>query len=223
MMSQRSLQAFIFDMDGTLVDNADFHTQAWLTMLREIGKEIDPAELHRQNAGKTNAETLRGVLGDSLSEAELHALARRKENLYREAYRPHLQPVPGLLAFLDQSRAAGIPMALATSADQQNITLVLDGLGIRDYFTVVVGAEDVQSSKPHPQMFLTAARRLGIPPNGCLVFEDSPAGIEAARRAGMRTVVITTYLNPEEFIGVAGILQAVPDFSHLQARRLIKA
>jgi beta-phosphoglucomutase len=72
-------------------------------------------------------------------------------------------------------------------------------------------------------MFLTAARRLGIPPNGCLVFEDSPAGIEAAHRAGMRTVVITTYLNPEEFIGVAGILQAVPDFSHLQARRLIKA
>lgn len=222
-MIQKNIQAFIFDMDGTLVDNSDFHTQAWLTLLNEIGIEIDAGELHRQNAGKTNAETLRGLVGDSLSDEEMQALARRKENLYREAYRPHVQPIPGLLVFLDQARAEGIPMAVVTSAVQQNITLILDGLGIRDYFAVVVGAEDIQKSKSHPEMFLTAARKLVIPPQSCLVFEDSPAGIEAARRAGMRTVVITTFLDPKELQGAAGILQAVPDFIHLEARRLISS
>ena len=221
VMIQDNIQAFIFDMDGTLVDNSDFHTQAWLTLLNGIGIEIDARELHRQNAGKTNAETLRGILGDRLSEAEMQALARRKENLYREAYRPNIQPIPGLIVFLDQARVMGIPMALATSAGQQNISLVLDGLGIRDYFAVVVGADDIQNSKPNPEMFLTAARRLGILPQSCVVLEDSPAGIEAARRAGMRTVVITTFLDPNELHGEAGILQAVPDFTHLEARRLI--
>jgi len=220
-MMQENIQAFIFDMDGTLVDNSDYHTQAWLTLLNGIGIEKDPGELHRQNAGKTNAETLRSILGDGLSEGEMQALARRKENLYREAYRPHIKPVPGLLAFLTQAHAAGIPMALATSANQQNIALVLDGLGIRNYFAVVVGAEDIRNSKPHPEMFLTAARRLVIPSQSCLVFEDSPVGIEAARRAGMRTVVITTFLDPKELSGAAGILQAVPDFTRLDALRLI--
>jgi beta-phosphoglucomutase len=114
MMIQKNIQSFIFDMDGTLVDNADFHLQAWIALLNGIGIEIDAGELHRQNAGKTNAETLCGILGDSYSEAEMQALARRKEELYREAYRPHIQPVPGLLAFLDQANTAGIPMALAT-------------------------------------------------------------------------------------------------------------
>ena len=218
---QNKIQAFIFDMDGTLVDNADFHTQAWLVLLNGIGIEIDAGELHRQNAGKTNAETLRLILGDRISAAEMQTLARCKEDLYREAYRPHIHAIPGLSPFLDQARAAGIRMAVASSADQQNIALVLDGLGIRDYFAVVVGVGDIQNSKPHPEMFLAAARRLGIPPQSCLVFEDSPAGIEASRRAGMRTVVITTFLDPHELHGQANILQAVPDFAHLEVRQLI--
>jgi beta-phosphoglucomutase len=219
-MKHTNIQAFIFDMDGTLVDNADFHTRSWIALLDEIGIQVDPVELHRQNAGKTNAETLRSLLGDRFSEQELVDLASRKESLYREAYRPYVKAVPGLLRFLEQARAAGIPMALATSAESQNIALVLDGLGIRDYFKVVVGAEDIQNSKPHPEMFLTAAHRLGISPAGCMVFEDSPAGIEAALRAGMRVVVITTFLNPEDLTSAPGVLQAAPDFTHLDARRL---
>jgi beta-phosphoglucomutase len=220
-MSQGNIQAFIFDMDGTLVDNADFHTQAWAELLNEIGIGIEPVDLHRLNAGKTNAETLRALLGDGLTETELKDLSRRKESLYREAYRPHLQAVPGLYSFLFQARSLGVSMAVASSADEQNIAMILDGLGIRDYFTAVVGAEDVQNSKPHPEMFLTAARRLGVTPQDCLVFEDSPAGIESARRAGMRTVVLTTFLKPEEPSGVSGILQAVPDFTHLDVRLLL--
>ena len=220
-MCQGNIQAFIFDMDGTLVDNADFHTQAWAELLNEIGIRIEPVDLHRLNAGKTNAETLRALLGDGLTESELKDLSRRKESLYREAYRPHLQAVPGLYSFLFQARSLSVSMAVASSADEQNIAMILDGLGIRDYFTAVVGAEDIQNSKPHPEMFLTAARRLGIIPQECLVFEDSPAGIESARRAGMKTVVLTTFLNPKELTGVSGILQAVPDFTHLDVRLLL--
>ncbi len=220
-MSQGKIQAFIFDMDGTLVDNANFHTQAWADLLHEIGIGIEPVDLHRLNAGKTNAETLRALLGDGLSESELKDLARRKEFLYREAYRPHLQAVPGLYSFLVQARSMGVSMAVASSADEQNIAMILDGLGIRDYFSAVVGAEDIQNSKPHPEMFLTAARRLEISPQECLVFEDSPAGIESARRAGMRIVVLTTFLNPKELTGVFGFLQAVPDFTHLDVRLLL--
>jgi HAD superfamily hydrolase (TIGR01509 family) len=161
------------------------------------------------------------MLGDNLSDGQVRAYASRKESIYRELYRPHLQPLPGLRAFLEKSQKLGVPMALATSADEQNVALVLDGLDLRRYFSVIVAARDIQHSKPHPQVFLLAADRLGLAPADCVVFEDSQAGAESARRAGMRLVLITTSLDGQALAEICGVEIAVKDFTRLDPRCLL--
>ena len=194
-MDYSTKTGFIFDMDGVLVDNARFHTQAWLALFERLGVTVDPQAFHLENAGQTNAAILRWKLGNELSEDEINGYAQEKESLYRDLYRPHARPLPGLVAFLEESQQLCVPMAVATSADKDNISLVLDGLDLRRYFKVIVGAEDIQHSKPHPEIFLTAAARLGLPPEQCVVFEDSLAGLQAAESARMRLVLITTSLD----------------------------
>lgn len=214
--------AFIFDMDGTLVDNARFHAKAWRQLLAELGIEISLDRLHRQTSGRTNEQTLRQFLGDDLPDAVLTQYAERKESLYRTLCRPHLRLVDGLDRFLPQARRLGIPMAVATAADRCNVEFVMDGLAIQAYFQAVVGAEEVTHGKPHPEMFLTAAQRLGALPERCLVFEDSLHGIEAARRAGMAAVAVATTLDPQEFHGLPHVRQVVDDFCLLNPKTIME-
>lgn len=213
-------QAFIFDMDGTLINNMPYHIRAWLALFAEMGVNITEEEFHRRLSGKTNAETVREVLGNQVTDAEIAQIAGRKEVQYRAIYGPNLQPMAGLAGFLQRSQDAGVKTAVATSAGPDNIDFVLEGLGLRGAFTAVVGAHDVQNGKPHPEIFLTAARRLQVPPAACLVFEDSPAGIEAARRAGMATVVITTALSAEQARAHAHVVASAADFSVLDPQTL---
>ena len=207
-------------MDGTLINNMPYHIQAWLALFADMGIHLTEEEFHQRLSGKTNAETVREVLGDQVTDAEIAQIAGRKEVQYRAIYGPHLQPVAGLAGFLQRSRDAGLKTAVATSAGQDNIDFVLERLGLGDAFTAVVGAHDVQNGKPHPEIFLTAAQRLQVPPAACLVFEDSLAGIEAARRAGMATVVITTALSAEQAGAHAHVITSAADYSALDPRTL---
>ena len=213
--------AFIFDMDGTLVDNARFHTQAWMEIFQSLQVSINEEELHIQAGGKTAKEVLRSVMGDRLSASQVDEYSERKEHLYQQLCRPHLRLLDGLEEFLAEARSLKIPMAVATSAREGNIEFVLGGLDVRSYFTVVIGAQDVQHSKPHPEMFLAAAHRLGIAPEWCIVFEDSLAGIEAAHRAGMQTVVVTTSLSPIALRGLPDVIVAVDDYKALRPESLL--
>jgi beta-phosphoglucomutase len=216
-------RAFIFDMDGTMVDNMEFHTQSWLELFTTLGVQLDAEEFQRQTSGKTTGETLRQIIGPHLSDDEIVALSERKESLYRNLYGPHLKPVAGLISFLDAARRLDIPMAVATSAGRGNIQFVLDGLGVTSYFKVIAGGEDVQHSKPHPEMFLIAAQRLGTRPEHCLVFEDSLAGIEAARRAGMKAIVVTTTLGTQDIKDRDTVKQVIQDFTSLDPALLSSA
>jgi beta-phosphoglucomutase family hydrolase len=207
--------AFIFDMDGTMIDNMPFHIQTWLAFWQELGISMTEAEFHRRLSGKTNAETLREVLGPDVPAAEMARLARRKEVAYRELYRPHMRPVAGLPAFLQAARSLGVKTAVATSAGPDNVTFVLQGLNLADQFDAIVGAQHVQNGKPHPDIFLVAAERLQTPPAACLVFEDSHAGIEAARRAGMDVCVITTALTDAQARVLPHVIDSAPDFTGL--------
>jgi beta-phosphoglucomutase len=216
------LCAFIFDMDGTLVDNARFHTQSWMEIFRGLRVPIKEEELHIRAGGKTAREVLQSVMGDRLSISEIDEYSERKERLYRKLCRPHLKLLEGLEEFLTEARRLEIPMAVATSAREGNIEFVLGGLGIKSYFTAVIGAQDVLHSKPHPEMFLAAARRLGIASERCIVFEDSLAGIEAAHRAGMQTVVVTTTLSAVDFRHLPGVKMAVEDFRAVHPASLLK-
>jgi beta-phosphoglucomutase family hydrolase len=214
-------RAFIFDMDGTLVDNMRFHSQAWMALFESLGIHLEADEFQRRSAGKTNPEILRNFTGRNCSKEEIQVLSDKKENFYRDLYRPHLKATKGLLPFLKQAKELNIPMGLATAAGKENIAFVLQGLKLEDFFSAIVGAEDIQKGKPDPEIFIKSATMLHIQPEDCIVFEDSLFGIEAAQRAGMRAVFITTSHQPEVLGNQPAVMLAVPDFSILNIGGLV--
>ncbi|EKU99274.1 haloacid dehalogenase superfamily protein, subfamily IA, variant 3 with third motif having DD or ED/beta-phosphoglucomutase family hydrolase [Leptolyngbya sp. PCC 7375] len=216
----RQQTAFIFDMDGTLVDNMAFHMQAWQNFLSSLGMEMTEAEVCQQTHG-TIEQGIRRICGEELSDAAVATLANKKESLYRELYKPHIQPITGLREFLQVAQSLEITMALGTSAMKPNIDLVLDGLDIAAYFTTCIGGDDVTLGKPHPETFLTVAQQLDIAPRYCVVFEDSMIGIEAAQNAGMRAVALTTSAPASTFTGQSTVEYIIQDYSALNPRQLL--
>ena len=215
------LPGFIFDMDGTMIDNMRFHTEAWTRLLTALDLEVDAEEFLRRSSGKPTHELLEEMFGDRMPEAERRKLAEHKEILYRDIYRPHLKALPGLMRFLAESKKMEIPLAIASSARQRNIEFVLRGLEMEGVFDTVISAADVKKGKPDPEMFLAAAVRLQREPKDCIIFEDALAGIEAARLAGMRTVVITTQLSETEARNFPHVIRALGDYSALHPSELL--
>jgi len=213
--------ALIFDMDGTLVHNMPIHNQAWRDTLAEAGVQIDLDEFNRATTGKKNVEILRMMLGPQLSAEEVAHWSERKETLYRERFACCREPLPGLLHLLEQAHALNLPLAVASAAPPENVAFILDELDLRRHFKAVVGGHEVKNGKPDPEIFLKAAGILGVEPEKCLVFEDALAGIEAARRAKMDAVMLCTTIEAHEVAGQAHVLQAVPDFTHLDLPTLI--
>jgi beta-phosphoglucomutase len=213
-------QAFVFDMDGTIVDNMAFHLDSWLAFFARRGLQLDADEFFRATAGRQGGEIMRAYLGEHLSDEEVGLLNHEKESVYRELYAPHRKTVAGFDALLERAEGAGVKLAVATAAPPANIEFTLDGLDLRRHFDAVVGAADVARGKPHPDVFLKAAERCGVAPEHCIVFEDAPLGVEAARRAGMRCVVLTTTLPPSAFTAFDNVIAIVRDFSELKAELL---
>ena len=213
--------AFIFDMDGTIVDNMAFHTDSWLAFFARRGKTYDADAFFRETAGAQAREIMRERLGADIPDDEIAVLAQEKEVLYREMYGPHRSAIQGFEAFVTRARADGVKLAVATSAPPANIVFTLDELDLRRHFDTVVGAADVARGKPHPDVFLKAAEKLGVDPRGCIVFEDAPMGVEAARRAGMKAVVITTTLPAEAFREFDNIVRIVEHYEDLDAASLL--
>lgn len=216
-------RAFIFDMDGTIVDNMAFHTKSWVAFFERRGHAIDEDEFFRATAGRQGHEIMRHYLGAHLSHEESAQLNLEKETLYRELYAPHRATVPGFEDFIAAARKRGVALAVATAAPNDNITFTLDGLDLRRHFGAVVGAADVARGKPNPDVFLLAAERSGALPAHSIVFEDAPLGVEAARRAGMRAVVLTTTLPAEAFAEFDNVICVARDFSELDVEQLFAA
>ena len=215
--------AFIFDMDGTIVDNMAFHTDSWLEFFARRGKTYDADAFFRETAGAQGREILRERLGPEIPEDEIAVLAQEKDVLYRDMYRPHRRAIGGFEDFVTRARADGVQLAVATSAPPANIVFTLDELDLRRHFDAVVGAADVARGKPHPDVFLKAAEKLGANPADCIVFEDAPMGVEAARRAGMRAVVITTTLPAEAFKEFDNVIRVVAHYEDLDVGALLAA
>jgi len=211
-------------MDGTLADTMPYHQQAWDALLPELGISVDKDEFFRWTAGLTNREIFPRLLARELDDDEVATLSERKESFYRELYQPHVAAMPGAVRFMEDARAAGIALAVGTAAPPGNIELVLDTLDLRGLLPVVVGAADVERGKPEPDIFLKAAERLGAAAVDCIVFEDAPAGIEAARRAGMGCVVVTTTLSREAIAQLPArehVLLVIDDFHDPDLQALI--
>lgn len=213
--------AFLFDLNGTMVDDMAYHIKAWHGILNGLGANISLAQMKEECYGK-NDELLERIFPSRFSEREKTTMSYEKETAYQSAFRPSLRLIEGLGRFLERASAAGIPMAIGSAAILYNIDFVLDGTDTRRYFPVIVSAEHVEISKPHPETFIKCAEGLGVAPERCVVFEDSPKGVEAARRAGMRCVVLTTMHTAEEFAAHDNIVCFVKDYTDPQLDRLFE-
>lgn len=214
-------RAFIFDMDGTLIDNMHFHTEAWGKMLEENGVKMNAQDFLVKTAGKTNREILPGVFG-KISDERIVELGNRKESLYQKLFLPHRKAVKGAIEFLDEAQNLGIKLAFATAAPIMNVEFILDGLDLRRFFQAVTTAADITHGKPNPEIFLKSAAKLGVKPSNCLVFEDAFGGFEAAYAAGMKSIGIATVNSIEEILKLDSVMEAHADFCNLKAQELIE-
>ena len=161
-----------------------------------------------------NGEVLDRIFGKGhFSQEESDRLSIEKEKRYQLVYKPHLKLIEGLQVYLRYLQSIEIPVAMGTAAIPFNIDFVLDNLHIRNYFSVIVSADDVQHSKPDPETFLKAASLMNIAPEHCVVFEDAPKGVEAAERAGMQAVVLTTMHNRDEFEGYNNVVTFINNYT----------
>jgi len=216
------MKAFIFDLNGTMINDMPYHTKAWQNLLNnQLGGNFTWEEVKPQMYGK-NQEVLVRMFGpDRFSAEEMDTFSMEKEKAYQQEFLPYLELLPGLHDFLENAYQKGIPMAIGSAAIPFNIDFVLDNLHIRHYFKAIVSADDVELSKPHPETFLKAAHLLGADPAECIVFEDVPKGAEAAANAGMKAVVITTTHEPAEFTHLQNVLYFAPDFEGEFVKNLV--
>ncbi len=215
-------KAFLFDLNGTMIDDMDYHCKAWFNILNDdLGANLSWEQVKEQMYGK-NTELLIRVFGkDRFTKEEMDELSVEKEKRYQAAYRPLLKLIDGLDEFLVEAKKAGILMGIGSAAIPFNINFVLDGLDLRHYFTSIVSADDVIESKPDPETYLKGAAELGVLPAECIVFEDAPKGVEAAERAGMKTVVLTTMHEAHEFAAYPNIVCFIKNYHELDLQTLI--
>jgi beta-phosphoglucomutase len=217
----KNYKAFIFDLNGTMVDDMPYHIKAWHRILNELGAAINMEQMKQECYGK-NHEILERIFPSRFTEAEKDEMSLAKEEKYREVFRSELRLIRGLHDFLHDAHEAGIKIAIGTAAILSNVDFVLDGVHIRHYIDAIVSADDVHTSKPDPETFLKCAQTVKVQPKDCLVFEDAPKGAESARNAGMDCVIITTLHQPHEFSTYENTIGFISNFEDPFIRNLIK-
>ncbi|MCC6729454.1 MAG: HAD family phosphatase [Chthonomonadales bacterium] len=195
------VRAVLFDLDGVLIDSSSFHRESWTKLGSEIGFQMTDA-VFWETFGMPNRQIFPLLFGRALPEAEASALSERKEELFRALARGRLQALPGAIDLLRSLKESGFRLALGSSTPRSNVDVILETLGVACLFDGTVTADDVTHGKPNPEVFLTAAARVAVPPERCVVVEDAVVGVEAARAAGMRCLAVTT-THPAERLAAA--------------------
>ncbi len=217
-MSKNTGSAAIWDVDGTLVDTAELHFQAWQAVCREQGRSFSRADF-TATFGRRNPEILRSLFGEDLPDDEITAFGDRKEVLYRAAAAQGVELLPGVKKLVEDLHGCGFAQAIGSSAPHANLELILRITGLARFFAAVVGSEDTQRGKPDPRVFLLAAERLGVSPSCCVVLEDAVAGVQAARAGGMKCIAVRCVgHHSEASLRQAGADLVVETFDQVSAR-----
>ncbi len=208
------VEALIFDMDGTMIDSMPTHAQSWVAFTKTHDLDIPLDEVMRRTTGRTAIECMRELFGPELDQAQCLLLSEQKEELYRELFAPVFTEVAGFTQFESRARSRGLKVGVGTAGDRHNIAFVLSHLRLPQAPHAIVGGDEGLPGKPEPAIFMEAARRMNKDAKHCIVFEDSPFGIESARRAGMRAVAICSTHTPTQLAG-PHVLAAVRDYNEL--------
>jgi HAD superfamily hydrolase (TIGR01509 family) len=215
------MTAFIFDIDGTIIDSMPAHHASWQDFFARHALDVDFDGFFARTAGRTGAEAMRELMGP-LGDERARALVDEKEALYRARFGAEFREVPGFAEFARAARADGLALACGTAGDAANIVFAMSHLGMEGFFGAIVGGHEVAHGKPAPDIFIAAAERLGVAPGDCVVFEDAPLGIEAARRAGMLAVAVTTGASAEALAG-PHVIAAIADFRDVTPAAVVAA
>jgi beta-phosphoglucomutase len=223
-MAKAKPLAAIWDVDGTLVDTAELHFQAWRELCSGLGQPFTRADF-AATFGRRNPEIIHQLFGNRYSDAEIADLGERKEVLYRAAARQGVDLLPGARKLLEGLRAAGFLQAIGSSAPLANLDLILELTQTKDFFQAISSAEDTQRGKPDPQVFQVAAAKLGADPGQCVVMEDAVAGVQAAKAGGMKCIAVTFVgHHPESALRQAGadlVVQTLEQVSVPAVSRLL--
>ena len=185
------VKGFIFDLNGTMVNDMPYHVKAWHNIFLALGKDITYDDTKKECYGK-NEEVIERVMPDVFPLEKKTEIGLQKETTYRKEFLPELKLIDGLQEVITTFSDDGILMSIGSAAIMDNVDFVLDGCNIRQYFHSIISADNVEKSKPHPETFIKCADTLNLKPEECIVFEDAPKGVECAVNAGMKCVVLTT-------------------------------
>jgi beta-phosphoglucomutase len=216
------IKAFLFDLNGTMINDMQYHIDAWHKILNNLGADISLEETKNQCYGKNN-DLLERVFPGRFSLKEMNKISLEKEVAYQKTYLPHLKLIDGLQRFLEEAKKQNIKMAIGSAAIMFNIDFVLNNLKIRQYFDAIVSADDVVNSKPDGETYEKCAAALGVRPYECIVFEDVPKGVESAANADALCVVIEgKHHTKEEFDYFTNIISFEKDFKSIEINTLVK-
>ncbi|WGT63039.1 HAD family hydrolase [Variovorax paradoxus] len=213
-LTHDKVEAFIFDMDGTMIDSMPWHARSWVEFVARHGLKLDVTDILARTTGRTGTECMRELFERELSDAECQTLVHEKEEIYRAMFSDNFTEVAGFTAFAKAAVARGLKVAVGTAGDKHNIEFAMSRLKMDPLPLAIVGGDEGFAGKPTPEIFLEAARRIGVAPERCIVFEDAPFGIAAARRGGMRAVAVCSTHTAAELAG-PHVIAAVRDYDEL--------
>ena len=212
-------RALLFDLDGTIAETDSLHLPTWVDALQPHGVEVDEEFYRDRISGRSTTEIVRELLPD-LTDEQGRSIGDAKEASFRERV-SELEPMPGLLDFIERGRKRGMWIALVTNAPEENVETILLALKLRDFFDLVVLADEVEAVKPDPAPYRAALEKTGAPAGEALAFEDSVSGISSSVAAGIPTVGIASSQDPEKLLG-AGAFVTAQDFTDPRLRTLIE-
>lgn len=194
----KELKAVIFDIDGTILDNNDYHFLAWQKYLEGMGIQMSDEDFKENISGRTNQDATEHVFGRKMTDEEAASYYLDKEKIYRGLYKKDIAPITGLIDFLQDLQQHHTIMAIATSGIQENIDFMFQHVPISQFFTAILKGDDITNGKPDPEIFTKTAKKLNVPAANCVVFEDSTSGVQAGKAAGMKVIALTTTHTKEE-------------------------